>query len=108
MLPSDAAATQAAQRWVTEQQGCREGPVYGGNLLGQPTLADTLCGTPARSGPERPQGWSGFRDPTLVLERLRCGRSHLRAGRPGRRPAPLQVALAPLGEAWEVIGVIQR
>ena len=108
VLPADAAATQVAERWVTEQQGCRQGPIYGGNLLGQPTLADTLCGTAGtfKAGPA--QGLDGFRDPTLVLNAFGADASTFVRVVPVDGPLALQVALAPLGEDWEVIGVIQR
>jgi len=108
VLPADTAATQAAQRWVTEQQGCREAPVYGGNLLGQPTLADTLCGTAGTFRAGAAQGLDGFRDPTPVLNAFGADASTFVRVVPVDGPLPLQVALAPLGEDWEVIGVIQR
>ncbi len=107
VLPPDTAATQAAERWVTEEQGCREGPVYGGSLLGQPTLADTLCGTTGtfRAGPA--ERLERFRDPTLVLNAFGADAAGFVRVVPVDGPLALQVALAPLGERWEVIGVLQ-
>jgi hypothetical protein len=108
VLPTDAAATQAALRWVTQQQGCRTGMTYGGSLLGQPTLADTLCDTAGtfQAGPA--ERLERFRDPTLVLNAFGADAATFVRVVPVDGPLPLQVALAPLGAQWEVIGVIQR
>jgi hypothetical protein len=108
VLPSDDAATQAAQRWVTEAQACREGPTYGGNLLGQPTLVDALCGTAGTPTAGAPEALERFRDPTLVLNAFGADAATFVRVVPVDGPLPLQVALAPLGQDWEVIGVIQR
>ena len=53
----DDAARSAAEAWVTDQQQCRPGPSYDGNLLGQPTLADALCRARAPSPLAHPSGW---------------------------------------------------
>jgi hypothetical protein len=108
VLPSDAAATQAAQRWVTEQQACREGETYAGSLLGQPTLTDALCGSAGMFRAGAAEDLERFRDPTLVLNAFGADAATFVRVVPVDGPVPVQVALAPLGQDWEVIGVIER
>jgi hypothetical protein len=108
VLPSDAAATDAAQRWVTDQQACRDGLTYSGNLLGQPTLTDTLCGAAGAFRAGAAEQLERFGDPTLVLNAFGADAATFVRVVPVDGPVPLQVALAPLGQDWEVIGVLQR
>jgi hypothetical protein len=108
VLPSDATAAEAAQRWVTEQQACREGRTYGGNLLGQPTLTERLCGTAGAFRAGAAEELERFRDPTLVLNAFGADAATFVRVVPVDGPVPIQVALAPLSQDWEVIGVIQQ
>ena len=52
-------------------------------------------------------GLESFRDPSLLLNAFGADAPTFVRVVPVEGPAPLQVALAPLGEAWEVIGVMQ-
>ena len=76
---------------------------------GQPTLADTLCrhrrDVHGRTGPT---GLDGFRDPDARAEPLSGAdaSTYVRVV-PVDGPAAPPAALAPLGEDWEVIGVMQ-
>jgi hypothetical protein len=49
-----------------------------------------------------------FRDPTLVLNAFGADAATFVRVVPVDGPVPIQVALAPLGQDWEVIGVIQQ
>ena len=106
-LPSDEAATAAAQAWVATRQRCEPAATYDGNLLGQPSLADRLCDLAGMFRAGAAAGLESFRDPSLLLNAFGADAPTFVRVVPVEGPAPLQVALAPLGEAWEVIGVMQ-
>ena len=67
VLPADDGARAAAQAWVDDEQACTAGASYDGNLLGQPSLADTLCRAGGTFTAGAPVGLDRFRDPSLVL-----------------------------------------
>ena len=107
VLPADDGARAAAQGWVDDEQACRAGAAYDGNLLGQPSLADSLCRARGRFTAGAPVGLDRFRDPTLVLNAFGADAPTFVRVVPVAGPVPFQLALAPLADAWEVIGVIQ-
>lgn len=107
MLPADDAARAAAQAWVDDEQACKEGASYDGNLLGQPSLADKLCRTGGSFTAGAPVGLDRFRDPSLVLNAFGADAPTFVRVVPVTGPTPFQLALAPLADAWEVIGVMQ-
>ena len=88
VLPADAAATQVAERWVTEQQGCRQGR----DLRRQPAGAAHAGRHVVRyrrhvQGRTGRKGWTASATRAARAERVRCRCIHVRAGRPCRRPA---------------------
>ena len=117
VLPTDADATVAAETWVAARQRCQADGGYSGNLLGQPTLAERLCRASGtfRAGPAT--SIERFRDPSLLINAFGADAATFvrvvpvdgptETSAPGRSGLSLQVALAPLGDSWEVIGVMQ-
>jgi hypothetical protein len=106
VLPSDQSASTAAQAWVAARQRCEAGAAYAGTLLGQPTLADSLCHSSDSYRPDAAEGLDTFRNPTLLLEAFGPDASNFVRVVRSDGPTPFDVALAPLGDAWEVVGVM--
>ncbi len=105
--PDDATATATASAWATGRQQCTKSGQYGGPLLGQPALAEQLCktsgdlsvGKPGRITTTSFLGTAisnAFGPSSLNVTRLVT----VEGG-----PRSLDVALAPLGDAWVVVGV---
>jgi hypothetical protein len=107
-LPSNQAATAAALAWVEAQQRCQTGPTYAGNLLGQPVLAQALCHTGGTYRAGAPRGLETFRNPTALLSAFGAEAPSFVRVVPVDGARPLGVAVAPLGEHWEVVGVMDR
>jgi hypothetical protein len=107
VLPADDGARAAAQAWVNDEQACTAGASYDGNLLGQPSLAGELCRASGSFTAGAPVGLDRFRDPSLVLNAFGADAPTFVRVVPVAGPTPFQLALAPLGDAWEVIGVMQ-
>ena len=107
VLPADDGARAAAQAWVDDEQACTAGASYDGNLLGQPSLADTLCRAGGTFTAGAPVALDRFRDPSLVLNAFGADAPTFVRVVPVTGPVPFQLALAPLADTWEVIGVMQ-
>ena len=107
VLPEDDGARAAAQAWVDDEQACTAGASYDGNLLGQPSLADTLCRAGGTFTAGAPVALDRFRDPSLVLNAFGADAPTFVRVVPVTGPVPFQLALAPLADTWEVIGVMQ-
>ena len=113
--PDRAGAGAIASAWVAAAQKCptagADGGVagleYDGSLLGTIGLAESLCNTTGTPRAAKTQGLDGLADPSAVLSAFGGDAPGYTAvvtvdGVVGR-PA-FQVALAPLGDAWVVIG----
>jgi hypothetical protein len=107
-LPSAVAATSAAQAWVEARQRCQPGPTYAGNLLGQPVLAQALCHTTGAHRAQAPQALETFRNPSVLLNAFGAEAPSFVRVVPVDGIRPLGVAVAPLGDRWEVVGVMDR
>ena len=103
----DATAPAAAEEWVADQQSCMGEPEGTLPVLGFPNLADPLCGT---AGPVRVSG-------PLALEDAAEAAPFLAAFGPEvgiwarvvevETPIDLRLVLAPVGERWRVVGVLE-
>jgi hypothetical protein len=107
VLPADADAAVAAETWVAARQRCQADGGYSGNLLGQPTLAERLCRSSGTFRARAATSIERFGDPSILLNAFGADAATFVRVVPVDGPTPLQVALAPLGDAWEVIGVMQ-
>ena len=107
LLPSSGAATAAAQAWVTAREQCQPGATYAGNLLGQPTLAEGLCHSTAAYRAGAPAGLASFHNPTLLLNAFGAEAPAFVRVVSLQGSTPIEVALAPLGDQWQVVGVMQ-
>jgi hypothetical protein len=107
VLPSDQSASTAAQAWAAARQRCEAGAAYAGTLLGQPTFADALCHSSHSYRPDAAEGLDTFRNPTLLLEAFGPDASNFVRVVRLDGPTSFAVALAPLGDAWEVVGVME-
>lgn len=103
--PDDTTADDAVRAWVTAQQQCESGPQYDGGLLGRKGLAGSLCDAPGE-----PEVAEARELETLELDVLLpafgaeaeiWGRAVDVAG-----PVPLRALVAPLGDDWIVVGVM--
>ena len=77
------------------------------NVLGQPTLADALCDVEGAFEPGAASGLDRFRDPSLLLNAFGADAATFVRVVPIDGQPAFQVALAPLGDAWEVVGLLQ-
>jgi hypothetical protein len=105
--PPDAAAVDDATSWVSAQTQCRRAPQIRDGLLGAPALAGDLCGAhgPVRVGTAAPlQAGTGV-EPFVAA----FGPDVFTWARaiPVASPAPMSVVLAPIGDRWVVIGVLE-
>lgn len=103
LLPAESGATDAAARWV---DGRRRGEVvdqYAGNLLGRPTLVDRLPDGAYRAGAPAPL--ESAPDPQVAVQAFGPEAARLVRAVPVDGPVRLVVLTAPLGDAWQVVGV---
>lgn len=105
--PPDAAAIDAATSWVSARAQCRRAPQFRDGLLGAPALAGDLCGArgPVRVGTAAPLRVGDGVEPFVAA----FGPDVFTWARtiPVQSPTPMSVVLAPIGERWVVIGVLQ-
>jgi hypothetical protein len=107
VLPDDQSAPTAAEAWVTARENCQPGATYPGTLLGQPTFADALCHSSGAYRAKTASGLDTFGNPTLLLEAFGPDApAFVRVVRMDG-PTPFDVAVAPLGDDWQVVGVME-
>jgi hypothetical protein len=103
----DAAAVDAATSWISARAECRRAPQYRDGLLGVPAFAADLCGArgPVRVGTAAPLRAGVGVEPFVAA----FGPDVFTWARavPVQSPAPMSVVLAPIGERWVVIGVLE-
>jgi hypothetical protein len=105
--PPDAAAVDAATSWVSARAQCRRAPQYRDGLLGVTAVAADLCGArgqvrvgtaaPLRAGTGVEPFVAAFGPDVFTWARAVSVES----------PAPMSVVLAPIGDRWVVIGVLE-
>jgi hypothetical protein len=103
----DARAPEAVRTWARARVRCHRAREYVGGLVGAPTRADTLCRAdgPIRSGPPRRLPDTAQDQPFLaafggeVHEWARVVRLE--------SPVRMDVVVAPVGQQWLVVGVLQ-
>lgn len=107
LYPSDEGVEDAARTWAGAAQECTGGEVDGpGSLLGQPALADELCGAEG----ELVLGAAGVLtdgpDTTVLLNAY--GPEVFTWARvvPVQGPVELRLVLAPVDDAWQVFGIL--
>ncbi|HEX2369885.1 MAG TPA: hypothetical protein VHM94_11705 [Acidimicrobiia bacterium] len=102
----ESGASEAARTWLAQRVGCAPAEEYEGGLLGNPGLAESLCG---ESGPVE-VGQPGPLDDQIDAAQFVAafGPEFDQWGRAVtvESPAPLRVVLAPVGDQWVVIGVL--
>jgi hypothetical protein len=105
--PPDAAAVDTASSWVSARAQCRRAPQYRDGLLGVTALASDLCGArgPVRVGTAAPLRAGTGVEPFVAA----FGPDVFTWARavPVESPAPMSVVLAPIGDRWVVIGVLE-
>ena len=105
--PADPAAVDAARSWASARADCRRAPVYRDGLLGMPALAAELCGA---GGPVRVGSVASLRAGVGVEPFVAAfGPDVFTWARavPVESPVPMSVVLAPIGDRWVVIGVLE-
>ena len=107
VLPTDASATNAAAEWVAAREGCRPGDTYAGNLIGEPVLADALCHSTGTYRAGVVEGLASFHNPSLLLNAFGAEAPAFVRVVPLKGPASIEVALAPFGDRWQVVGVME-
>jgi hypothetical protein len=102
----ESGALAAARTWLAQRIGCAPAEEYEGGLLGNPGLAESLCG---ESGPVE-VGQPGPLDDQIDATQFigAFGPEFEQWGRAVtvESPTSLRVVLAPVGDAWVVIGVL--
>jgi hypothetical protein len=100
-------APDAVRAWARARLQCRRGTVFSGGLLGAPARADALCGAhgAVRTGRVRTLPETAQDQPFLAA----FGSDVHDWARvvPIVSPVRLDVVVAPLGEHWLVVGVLQ-
>jgi hypothetical protein len=105
--PPDADAIDAARSWVSARSHCRRAPQYRDGLLGVPAIAAGLCGAhgPVRVGtPATLHAGVGVEPFVAAFGAEVFGWARTV---PVQSPLPMQVVLAPIGDRWGVIGVLE-
>jgi hypothetical protein len=105
--PPPASVPAAVQEWARERRACRTAPEYVAGLVGAAARADALCGThgPIRTGRVRDLPETAQDQPFLAA----FGSEVHDWARvvPVVGPVRMDVVVAPLGERWLVVGVLQ-
>lgn len=105
--PPEEDARAAVADWVAARRECRHGDEYAGGLLGSPDLARGLCRTKGEIelGAVAPLDPGSGAQPFLAA----FGPEVFSWARvvPVAAPGPLEVVLAPVGERWLVLGVVE-
>ena len=102
-LPADADAVAVVDRWLQARQRGESTGQYAGNLLGQPTLAAPLPAGTYHVGAVRPL--DAAPDAQVAVNAFGPGASRFVRAVAVDGPARLAVLVAPLGDAWQVVGV---
>jgi hypothetical protein len=105
-LADESGASEAARTWLAQRIDCAPAEEYEGGLLGNPGLAESLCG---ESGPVE-VGQPGPLDDKFDAAQF-VGAFGPEFDLWGwavtvESPTPLRVVLAPVGDEWVVIGVL--
>jgi hypothetical protein len=105
IYPDQSGAATAALAWVQARQSCQRGEQYQGNLLGQPDVADALCGTTAGATVTTTNTLATYSNPTTVISAFGPEASEWARVVRVTGPASIDVVTAPLGDHWVVVGV---
>lgn len=107
IFPPDTDAPADVREWVEARQDCRNEGERTGQLQGSPALADELCETEgavevgevsALTTVDGSSFSAAFGEDVLTWARVVDVRS----------PRPLRAVVGPIGEEWEVIGVLPQ
>lgn len=105
--PPDATADDAVVAWLASRQACDSAPEeYDGGLVGQPALAESLCeatGDPS-VGDARPLETA---EVDALLPPFGAEAEIWARAVDVTAPVPLRALVAPLGDTWIVVGVLQ-
>jgi hypothetical protein len=106
-FPADIRAPAAVRAWAQTRVRCQQPREYAAGLIGAAARADALCGSdgPIRTGRARRLPETAQDQPFLAAF---GGEVHdwARVVRV-ESPVPMDVVVAPLGEQWLVVGVLQ-
>ena len=108
VLPPDADAAQAVAAWLAARSTGATTGQYDGNLLGRPALLDAIAGQAitvgaVRVGAVRPLGAAP--DPQVAVNAFGPEAERFVRTVTVDAPARLAVLVAPLGDAWRIVGV---
>ena len=108
VLPPDADAASAVVTWLAARSKGATTGQYDGSLLGRPTLLDALAGQTialgdVRIGAVRPLGTAP--DPQVAVNAFGPEAERFVRTVTVDAPARLAVLVAPLGDAWRIVGV---
>jgi len=103
----DASAPVAVERWVLRRQNCEPAADWDASLLGFPSLVGTLCGSEGaiRAGIPVPLADAAESAPFLAAFGPDVGRWARVVPVDGAHP--FRAVIAPIGNEWVVIGVLE-
>lgn len=104
--PSEEGVAGAVQAWAQARRDCRVEAQYDGALLGAPDLAERLCETGGELALGEPGPLSDGEDTTVLLDAFGPEVFSWARVVPLLAPVPMQVVTAPVGDRWQVIGVL--
>ncbi|MGH8935485.1 MAG: hypothetical protein ACRDXD_04325 [Acidimicrobiia bacterium] len=108
LYPPPWQAREDVRSWAEARLACRPALEYGAGLIGTPALADGLCGA---EGPVEVGGPSPPDDPAAAAPFLAAFGPQFGEWAqvlPLVEPVPMRVVVAPLGDDWIVIGVLEE
>jgi hypothetical protein len=109
IFPSDAGATAGAVAWARAYADCQDpdpSSQYQGGLVGVPSLAKRLCGQGTDVVAKTATPLGDKPDPTPVLAAFGPEADRWARIVHVSKPLELDVVMAPLGDRWIVIGVL--
>jgi hypothetical protein len=102
----DEAAPAAVREWAEERQACRKGAEPRGVLLGQPSLADRLCGSRGAVEVGMALPLDDATEAAAFLAAYGPEVGEWARVVPLQAPVGLRAVVAPVGDRWLVIGVL--
>ncbi|MGE0308311.1 MAG: hypothetical protein AB7Q27_21425 [Acidimicrobiia bacterium] len=108
VLPTTEALAPAASAWVAAREKCTVSGQYEGSLLGQPSVAQELCGGSGTYTAGSVKTIDAFPDPSPITTAFGSDASAWVRVVDMTGPNPFTLALAPLGDQWVVVAVARR
>lgn len=105
--PDDAPVVDTALAWASARQSCDPAPPEHERMLGIPRLGLALCGSDGRISAGEMADLPEGADAEVFLSAYGPDVYSWSRVVPLAGPVPMRVVLAPIGDAWQVIGIMR-